>query len=105
MDSDVGHLSPTGLLIPAPLSRWSRQAEQNLNCKLNPTPTLSIPEDMGTRWESQTASQASLPSLFLSSVIITSPLLSVQRGRGGEVEKHMCGGGKKHTYAHIQAAG
>lgn len=38
MGSDVGHLSPVGLLILAPLSHWSRLAEQNLNCRLNPKP-------------------------------------------------------------------
>lgn len=59
MDNDVGHLSPLGLLILAPLSHWSRLAEQNLNCRLNlePPPT---PEDRGTRWESEITSQPSL---------------------------------------------
>lgn len=37
-----------GLLILAPLSHWSRLAEQNLNCRLNPIPPTFppfVPED------------------------------------------------------------
>lgn len=95
MDSDVGHLSPVGLLILAPLSHWSRLAEQNLNCRLNPKPP-PMPEDSGTRRESQTVSQPSLrrPFPFQSSSLH----LCTACGEG-EWERCM-GDGEQSTHAH-----
>lgn len=59
MDSSGGHLSPVDSPLLTRMSHWMRLSELNLNCRLKPTPT-QIPNDSGTRWENQTASQVSL---------------------------------------------
>lgn len=49
MDSGVGHLSPTGSRILAPLSHRSSLAELNLNCRLkpiNPPKYLTTPKQV-----------------------------------------------------------
>ena len=100
MDSDAGHLSPVGLLILAPLSHWSRMAEQNLNCRLNPAPP-PMPEDMGDK-TGKSNSQPALPSAFFFfslSVVITSPPLSVQRR---ERRRSTCATVRRaHMHTHI----
>lgn len=80
MDSDVGHLSPVDLLILAPLSRWSRPAEQNLNCGLNPAPP-QMPEDSGTRRESQTVSRCPGRRPPPPSAVTASPLAAAGEAR------------------------
>lgn len=98
MGSDVGHLSPVGLLIRAPLSHWSRLAEQNLNCRLNP----NSPPPHAWRKGDKTGKSNSQPNLSPPSFSFQSSSLHLRTAcHGGEEEKYMCDGEKStHTHTH-----
>lgn len=122
MDSDVGHLSPLGLLILAPLSHWSRLAEQNLNCRLNPAtpppsnpPRPRLPDEEGgqDRKVKQSAGSFCFPSFIFSfcslSVVITSPLEEEKKHtcdeRGKPTRHRRIGGREREGEAVTRAAG
>ena len=60
--------------------------------------TSSIPEHTGTTQAGPAVSQASLLIIFFSWAVITSPLLSMQRRRGGEVHEWRMG--RVHSHPH-----